>query len=591
MALSASALASGPLGTEFRISTVGTDGVAAHSGKNPAIAYNSTANEYLVVWRGDGLATAGEWEIFGQLVSATGAEIGSDFRISNVGTDTDATRDAIAPAVAYNSADDEYLVTWEGDGFSVDDEFDIFGQRLSATGTELGTNDFRISTMGTDGNADQSGITSGIAYNSTDDEYLVTWEGDGFASPDYEVFGQRLSNLGALLGPRLQVSSMGTGATGAGFDADVAYNSTDNEYLVTWEGDGLVTDEEFEIFGQRVSAAGAEVAPDDFRISDVGTDGVAARDASKASVAYNSSGNEYLVVWYGDGLAVNDEFEIFGQRVSAAGAEAGGDFRISNVGTDTDAARDASHPSLTYDPTLDRFLVTWGGDGLATDEEEEIFGQDVSAAGAEVDSDFRISNTGADGDATRDAEDAVLAYNPTANEYVVVWQADGLATNDEFEIFGRRFDPTVASTPVQPPPAAPTPPPSNDLVFIPGVRYTCLATPTGHRGITCIPPLKVKVPGPGSLLLEDAAVGGHARGLSAPARKKKAKIKPVAATAVQAGTVTLKLKLTKAGSKALRAKRKLKLTAAVTFTPTGGTANTENTKLKLKLKKPKKNRL
>ena len=104
-----------------------------------------------------------------------------------------------------------------------------------------------------------------------------------------------------------------------GFDPAVAYNATANAYLVTWNGDGLATDDEFEVFGQDVSAAGTEVGTD-FRISTTGTDGDAARGVNHPALAYNATANEYLVTWPGDDLATNDEYEIVGRRVGARDA-------------------------------------------------------------------------------------------------------------------------------------------------------------------------------------------------------------------------------------------------------------------------------
>jgi hypothetical protein len=97
-------------------------------------------------------------------------------------------------------------------------------------------------------------------------------------------------------------------------------------------------DEEREIFGQLINASnGAEVGTNDFRISDMGPNGDANYRAFSPSVAFNSTNNEFLVVWYGDdntGPLVNDELEIFGQRIAgASGAEIGtNDFRISGYG-------------------------------------------------------------------------------------------------------------------------------------------------------------------------------------------------------------------------------------------------------------------
>ena len=97
---------------------------------------------------------------------------------------------------------------------------------------------------------------------------------------------------------------------------------------------------EFEIFGQRVDGASAAEIGGDLRLSDMGPDGDPDFGAFHPAVAYNSTQDEYLVVWYGDdntGLLVDNELEIFGQRVAGAtGAEIGGDIRLSDMGPDGD---------------------------------------------------------------------------------------------------------------------------------------------------------------------------------------------------------------------------------------------------------------
>lgn len=64
---------------------------------------------------------------------------------------------------------------------------------------EIGTNDFRLSDMGPDGNAGFYAFEPAIAYNSTNSEYLVVWRGNdntGKLVGEYEIFGQRWSNCG-----------------------------------------------------------------------------------------------------------------------------------------------------------------------------------------------------------------------------------------------------------------------------------------------------------------------------------------------------------------------------------------------------------
>jgi Ca2+-binding RTX toxin-like protein len=443
-----------PIGPNFRISAAGTDGDAERDAFDHAIAYNPTADNYLVVWRADDLATAGEREIFGQLMDANGAKLGSEFRISTVGTDGDAERDAIEPAIAYNSKANEYLVTWQADDLATDEEFEIFGQRLSATGAAVGADDFRISEAGPNGDANREVFDPAIAYNPTVNEYLVSWEADDLATNnEFEIFGQRLSATGTAVGADdFRISEVGTDgdANRSAFRPAIAYNSKANEYLVSWDADDLATDGEVEIFGQRLSATGAAVGADDFRISSAGTDGDAERDAIEPAIAYNPTANEYLLSWRADDLATNEEFEIFGQRLSATGAAVGADdFRISSVGTDGDATRDAFDPAIAYNPAADEYLVAWQAEDLPTNGENEIFAQRLIATGTEVGADdFRISAAGTDGDAERDAFLPAIAYNPAANEYLLSWAADGLATDDEFEIFGQRLaEPKVVSPP------------------------------------------------------------------------------------------------------------------------------------------------
>src|SRR5438876_1719533 len=85
---------------------------------------------------------------------ARAAEIGTnDFRITNMGTDGTTGPSALNPAIAYNSRNNEYLVVFIGDPTNGTGETEIYGQRIDGTtGALLGTHDFRISHMGPDGN-------------------------------------------------------------------------------------------------------------------------------------------------------------------------------------------------------------------------------------------------------------------------------------------------------------------------------------------------------------------------------------------------------------------------------------------------------
>ena len=114
-----------------------------------------------------------------------------------------------------------------------------------------------------------------VAYNSTDQEYLVVW---GEMVPFGQVFipgrilGQRVGEDGTLLGSAFQIFSNGTYSR-------VAYNSALNEYLViTAPGTGIL--------GQRVSNSGTLIG---------GSIGLMT-DQSYGRLLYNELSADYLLV-------------------------------------------------------------------------------------------------------------------------------------------------------------------------------------------------------------------------------------------------------------------------------------------------------
>jgi len=384
-----------PIGPQIRVSHMGPDGDPNFSARQAAIAYNPAANQYLVVWSGTD-TTQNEFEIWGQILDGAGNTVGGRFRISAMGPDGSTTYNASTPAIAYNPQAMEYLVVWAGDDDAaplVADEHEIFGQRLTASGVPVGADDFRISDAGPNG----------------DTTFLVE-------------------------GPA------------------VAYNSQANEYLVVWGGEDdtppLVANE-LEIFGQLLSATGAEIGPNDFRISEMGPDGGVTYTAGRPDLVYNPQANQYLVVWPGDDdrAPINGEDEIFGQLLAADGTQVGtNDFLISDAGPDGNTNFGTDRPSVAYNGQQNEYLVTWEGDDDTPPlvlGDWEIHGQRLAADGAEVGAnDFRISDMGPDGSGAYDTEFSSAAYNPVAGEYLVAWASTDDAPSlspSEREVYGQRL--------------------------------------------------------------------------------------------------------------------------------------------------------
>jgi hypothetical protein len=415
---------------------------------SPEVAYNSTDDEYLVVWR-DTNGVDNNANIYGQRVSSNGTLLG----IIAIYTGPDTVPGL--PAVTYNSTSNEYLVAWleNRNGGS---NYDIYGQRVSGSGALLGS-DIPIST------APGNQYYPEVAYDNADNEYLVVWQDDRNGASNYDIYGQRLSGIGALLGGGIPISA----ATGRQQWPVIAYNSINNEYLVAWEDDRLGTSNS-EIYGQRLSGIGALLGSD-IPIS------AAPGDQYASSIAYNNAANEYLITWAGGGIQ--------GQRVSGNGALLGSAIPIS-TGFSTD-------PAIASNGAGNEYLITWAGSGIQ--------GQRVSGNGALLGSEIAFS----DGTNFRPA----VAHNGAGTEYLVIWELygspstiNGQRASDSGALVGSNFaistgEPAPTSTPGLPtatssiptstssvPTGTPTPPPdgcTNDFIDVP-------AGSTFHSFVRCL---------------------------------------------------------------------------------------------------------
>ncbi len=455
---------SGAWTSPVRLTHMGKDLDRNFDAREPDIAFNSNNNEYLLVWEGTdqrGGMAAGEAEIYGQRVDAqSGALLGEKaFRISFQGPDGTSNFDARNPVVTYNPNRNEYLVAWSGDdnsGTLVEGEFEIFTQRINAlNGALVGTQNFRISDMGPDGNRDYDAIDPAVTYNAAEDLYLVVWRGeDGAATVpigQFEIYGQLLDGAtGAELGDNdFRISRMGpeNDPNYDAFSPAVAYNAMDNEFLVVWDGDddsGSLVQDEIEVFAQRLDGGtGVLRGSGPIRVSDAGNNGDILREASHPDVAWNRDRNEYMVVWSADdntGGRADGEFEIYGQMLTAVGAEAGvNDFLISNTGGSGNAIFDADEPAIAYHGAAHQFVVNWRGDN-GVDGEFEIWSQrldgptqtPIGIPGQ------RLTHAGPDNSALYDARRVAITEDVTGGRIFIAFEMEdetASQTEGEFEVY------------------------------------------------------------------------------------------------------------------------------------------------------------
>lgn len=453
---------------DFRVSFMGGTGDETFGAQYPAVVYNGTDVEYLVVWSGNDDApplAGGKDEIWGQRIhAATGEHSGPRFRISFTGSDQNVTARAFDVDVAFNPIEHQFLVVWAANpgGAGMDPmELEIYAQRLQAGTGQLVEGPSRVSRMGPDGDPQFRVGAPQVVFNPDRNEYFAVWHGKddigGLDADDTEIFSQRLDgNTGMEFGfDDYRLSD--AGALGDFLWAQlpqVAYNPSATDYLVVWQGYDDAPGfhpAETEIFGQRLDAGTTiPLGPNDFRVSDMGGTGDASYSAGRPAVVYNPTADEYFVVWEGRdfGQAAANDHELFGQRL--AGAEAievgANDAPLSSMGPPGTSGTWAGRPDVVFDESQGTYLVTFHGSDGADGQiafESEIFAAEIDPAGAPLPGGSRrLSAAGGLGDAdVSEARSPRLAQAEGSSDHLIVWFADdttaGLA-DDESEIFGQR---------------------------------------------------------------------------------------------------------------------------------------------------------
>jgi hypothetical protein len=334
-----------------------------------------------------GLAYAQPGKLGPDNAVASAPLMGPEVRISEP---TSPEADRYVPAVAYNWVHHEYLVVWHNTW--PDGHRDIYARRVSESGRLLSW--FAISA----GPNDRA--QPAVAYNATNDEYLVTWmynaNGDGTT---YEIWGRIVAWNGGYMNPEFQII---TWANRTFWTPRVAWNSYRNEYLVVWNAMDTTTWLPTDVAHALLAADGTKL---------FGTIITSTDEPHQADVAYNVATDEYLVVWRrvwtaGDG-------DIRAARVSGNSGvvvNPPGEFTISAP------TEDQMLPAVTTNQQH-RYMVVWQHAYPGPCCDWDIRGQELDAAGGLVGGEIIIASTFDD-----ELSPAVVARPGTGREYLAVWQ-------------------------------------------------------------------------------------------------------------------------------------------------------------------------
>ncbi len=368
------------VGDSFFISP---DQGALADAREPVVAFDTNSGNHLVVWSSDGLQD-GAFEIMCQTVSGQGQLVGPVRRLSDMGNnDTDTTFDAVDPDVTWLPGAGEMVVVWAGDddaGTFTDGHMEIYGQRIAgATGSEVGTNDFLISS-GVSGVEVFDAYEPAIAAGGSGGEYAVAWESDLFDDGAHtpEVFVQTM-DLNTAVGSSVLISYMGLSYTDA-FTAnnpDLVYAESSSEYVVIWDGEPAAGVGRG-VYGRRFDGT-TPVGPNVLLSDAVGVPSGQFREACHGSITIDPISEHLFIAWQGDlddGLAVHD-FEIWSRRFDDNANPVDAIVQqISNMDPSLEPVAGAGKPAVAANSFHDYKLIVWSGDlDTSIGGQHEIFAQ------------------------------------------------------------------------------------------------------------------------------------------------------------------------------------------------------------------------
>ena len=207
----------------------------------PSVAYDSVNQRFLVTWTDNRNEATTFFDIYGQLLNANGTPNGAEIIVSN------ATNNQTNSSVAYDSANQRFLVTWTDQRDDGTTGHDIYGQLLNANGTPNGGN-FPICNA----NSNQDG--GRVAYDSANQRFLVVWtETRNMGTTSGDIYGQLLNANGTPNGGEIIISN----ANDQQYVANVAYDSAYHRFLVVWVDQRNNATTSADIYGQFVDASGS----------------------------------------------------------------------------------------------------------------------------------------------------------------------------------------------------------------------------------------------------------------------------------------------------------------------------------------------
>ena len=325
--------AGAPAGAELQVNSITT----SFQGY-PAVAIDDSGT-FVVVWQSDGVDLSG-YAVQGQLLDLDGFPIGNEFQVNT----TTSYNQAFASVDM--AAGGEFVVAWLSYGYAGGPPtgYDILAQRYDSAGAPMGP-ELVVNTSFTTGY--QLFPSVSIADSGA---FVVTWVSNLSAGTDSDgnsIQSQRFDDLGAPVGPGIQVNSATGGDQGS---PDVAL-AGDGSFVVVWQsddpGDGTDTDET-SVRAQRFAADGTPTGAE-FQVNSFTTG-----SQVHPEVTFGFGG-DFVVAWQNNAPTPDDPTgaNIRARRFGADGTPKGDEIQIN-----TTTPGNQEIPSIATNPAGD-LLATW----------------------------------------------------------------------------------------------------------------------------------------------------------------------------------------------------------------------------------------
>jgi hypothetical protein len=321
----------------------------------PRSAYDPVNDRYLVVFE---MYTATGADIYGLFMDSEGLADGADFAISD---NPDSQR---LPDITYNSDSQSFLVVWQ-DRRDVDNN--IYGQFIDAnTGNLI---DHASDTNFAITNETSNQQSPSVASNAGANRILVAWD-DSRGGGNANIYGQFINSVdGSFLFNTISENFPITSDSGWHYDSDIAYDSTGDRFLVVWDESRLANTD---IYGQFINSVDGSLV-----FNTVSQNFPVTNDINQQihpSVAYDATGNRFLVVWRDWRGSTRD---IYGQFINATDGTHLINTVSQNLMISNEPSADQKYPAVAS-TGLGAYLVVWEDERDAS--QNQIFGTAIDAS-------------------------------------------------------------------------------------------------------------------------------------------------------------------------------------------------------------------